>query len=150
MKVCTIQPKYSTDYEKAEEYFEKNIGYLRGCDSSMDIIVLPESSDMPCVAATKEEAEKYVEKFNERILKEASDTAKRCNAIVFVNARDKVENGLRNTTFAFDRKGELVGKYFKQHPEIKLNKTVEKCLDDLLTQDKVFAHKLADLNNNKE
>lgn len=47
-------------------------------------------------------------------------------------------------------KGLLYKEYFKQHPEIKLNKTIEKCLDDLLMQDKEFSIKLADLNQNKE
>ena len=44
------------------------------------------------------------------------ESAKRCNAIVFVNAHsyDESKNG-RNTTFAFDREGNLVGKYFKEH-----------------------------------
>lgn len=115
MKVSVIQPKYLTDYEKSEEYFEYTLGYLRSCDSSMDIIVLPESSDIPCLAATKEDAEESVRKFNKKLLEEASNTAKRCNAIVFVNARCETENGLRNTTFAFDRQGVCVGKYFKQH-----------------------------------
>ncbi|MBP3360259.1 MAG: hypothetical protein J6N52_05360 [Clostridia bacterium] len=115
MKVCIIQPKYSMDYSKSEEHFLKELEYLKNCDESMDIIVMPESCDIPCFAETKAEAEASVEKFNERLLKEAAETAKRCNAIVFLNARDKAEKGYRNTTFAFNRNGELAGKYFKQH-----------------------------------
>ena len=110
MKVCIIQPKYSMDYSKSEEHFLKELEYLKNCDESMDIIVMPESCDIPCFAETKAEAEASVEKFNERLLKEAAETAKRCNAIVFLNARDKAEKGYRNTTFAFNRNGELAGK----------------------------------------
>lgn len=47
-------------------------------------------------------------------------------------------------------KGMLYKEYFKQHSEIKLNKTVEKCLDDLLLSDPVFSIKLSELNNQKE
>lgn len=115
MKICIIQPPYSTDYDKSEEYFKKEIEYLKQCNDSMDIIVMPESCDVPCLAKTKEESEKSVEKFNKILLDEAAATAKRCNAILFINARSKGEIGYRNTTYAFNRKGELAGKYFKQH-----------------------------------
>lgn len=115
MKVCIIQPEFSTDYSRSDELFEKEIEYLRSCDESMDIIVLPENSDIPALAKTKEEADKSVSKYNEALLKEAAETAKRCNAIVFINARSKTEKGLRNTTHAFNRNGECVGKYYKQH-----------------------------------
>ena len=115
MKVCIIQPPYSVDYEKTEEYFGLEIELLEKCDASMDIIVMPESCDVPCLAPTKEQSEASVEKFNTKLLEKASETAKRCNAMVFVNARLKNEKGYRNTTFAFNRNGEIAGKYFKQH-----------------------------------
>ena len=115
MKVCIIQPAYSVDYEKSEEYFEAEMELLKQCDDSMDIIVLPESCDVPCLAKTKEDAENSSEKFREKILKEASQTAKRCNSLVFINARDILETGARNTTYAFNRNGEIAGKYYKQH-----------------------------------
>ncbi len=54
MKVCIIQPSYSIDYNKAEEFFQKEIELLGQCNSSMDIIVMPESCDIPCLAKTKE------------------------------------------------------------------------------------------------
>ncbi|MBO5454874.1 MAG: hypothetical protein J6A69_13060 [Clostridia bacterium] len=115
MKVCTIQPKYSVDYSKSDEYFEMELELLRSCDDSMDIIVMPESTDIPCHAKTKEENDLSVKKYNERILNEASATAKRCHAILFINARSKTDKGYRNTTYAFNRDGSLAGTYFKQH-----------------------------------
>ena len=54
MKVCIIQPEYSTDYSRSEELFEKQLALLAQCDESMDIIVLPESADTPCLAKTPE------------------------------------------------------------------------------------------------
>lgn len=115
MKVCVIQPAYSLDYEKSDEFFERELELLDKCDASMDLIVMPESADTPCLAKTKAEAEASVEKYNEVLLKKVSDTAKRCNAMVFVNARYKAEKGYRNTTYAFDRNGEVKGMYFKEH-----------------------------------
>lgn len=115
MKVCIIQPLYSVDYEKTDEYFRNELEFLERCDNSMDIIVMPESCDIPCLAKTKEKAEASVENFNGELLKKASETAKRCKAMVFVNARFKNDIGYRNTTYAFNRDGEIAGKYFKEH-----------------------------------
>ncbi len=116
MKVCIIQPAYSTDYSKSDYYFEQQLKLIDECDESMDIIVLPEACDIPCLAGSREDADISSKKFTERILEKGSETAKHCNAILFLNARsyDESPDG-RNTTFAFDREGRLVGKYFKQH-----------------------------------
>lgn len=115
MKVCIIQPLYSTDYSRCAELAANYLNYLDKCDESMDLIVLPESSDIPCVAKTKEESEACVAKFNAPLLQKAAETAKRCHAMVFVNARMETETGLRNTTYCFDRSGKIAGTYFKEH-----------------------------------
>jgi len=114
MKVCIIQPKYTTDYNKADEYFKQYLDFLDKCDDSMDIIVMPESCDMPALAATKEEAEALTRKFLPQLTEKWSKTAKRCNAIVFGNARSECKGKYRNTTYAYSRDGELAGRYFKQ------------------------------------
>lgn len=115
MKVCIVQPEYSTDYKRSNELFEKELEYLRACDETIDIIVLPESCDCPALAKNKYEAEQSSSRYRDILLKEAANTAKRCSAMVFINARSQGEKGLRNTTYAFDREGRLAGKYFKQH-----------------------------------
>ena len=125
MKVCIIQPEYSLDYSRADEMFEKECGYLDKCDNSMDIIVLPESSDIPVFADSKEKSETLSGKFLDKLLYKAKETAKRCNSILFFNGREKCENGLRNTTYAIDRAGKIVGKYYKEHlvpSEVSLHK----------------------------
>ena len=114
MKVCIFQPKYSTDYSKADEFFKQYTDFLDNCDKSMDIIVMPESCDMPALATKKEDAEALTKKFLPVLAKKWSETAKRCNAIVFGNARSEWEGKYRNTTYAFGRDGKLAGKYFKQ------------------------------------
>lgn len=115
MKVCLIQPAYSTDYTKIDEYFDHELALLDRCDASMDLIVMPELSDVPCLAKTKAESEAAVEKFNARILDAAKNTAKRCHAMLFINARSHHAGGLRNTTYAIDREGNIAGTYDKQH-----------------------------------
>ena len=115
MKIFIIQPEYSTDYSRSEELFEKQLSLMDACDDSADIIVMPESCDIPAYAKNKEESEKSVERFNKRLLEKASETAKRCSSLLFANARSKTDNGYRNTTYAFDRNGQIVGMYHKQH-----------------------------------
>lgn len=115
MKVCIVQPAYSTDYTKSDEYFEKELALFDQCDPSMDLIVFPESCDVPCLARKKEDSEQSARKYNQKLLERASQTAKRCNALVFINARSESDKGFRNTTYAFNRQGQIVGKYYKQH-----------------------------------
>ena len=115
MKVCVIQPGYSTDYSRSDEYFENELKLLENCDESLDIIVLPESCDIPCLASTKEESEASAAKYNAILLEKVKQTSIRCNAMVFVNARSVTEKGYRNTTYAFDRCGEVKGLYHKEH-----------------------------------
>lgn len=47
---------------------------------------------------------------------QAVETAKRCHALLFVNAAFETEAGYRNTTYAIDPDGRIIGKYFKRHP----------------------------------
>ena len=115
MKVCVIQPPYSTDFTKIDEYFKKELSLLAECDSSMDIIVLPEASDLPCLAPSREEMNEAIARFHAPLMEAAAETARRCNAILFVSGYSEEEDGLRNATFALNRRGEVVGKYFKQH-----------------------------------
>ncbi len=115
MKACIIQPAYSLDYSLSDERFRREIAFLDACDPSMDLIVMPESTDIPCYAATQEARVASVEKYNGPLLEKAAETARRCDAVVFINARFPGEKGLVNTTYAFNRQGELAGTYFKQH-----------------------------------
>ena len=116
MKVCLIQPHYSLKYEEIGRCFEEQMKLLEQCDESLDLIVLPESADVPAYAPTREMSEASVRKYNEPLLAAAAETAVRCRAIVCVNARSRAESGLyRNTTWVFDREGRVAGQYHKQH-----------------------------------
>ena len=116
MKVCIIQPHYSAEWNASDELFQWEIEAMDKCDDSMDLIVLPEATDVPALAKTVDEFHESYKKYNNAILKKASETAKRCNSILFINALYDTGVGLRNTTYAFDRNGNEVGHYYKQHP----------------------------------
>lgn len=115
MKACIVQPPYSTDYSKSDEYFQWEMRKFDECDESMDIIVFPESCDVPCYADTEELSRNSTLKYREAILQKASETAKRCHAIVVVNVHADTPTGLRNTTLVYDREGKEVYRYYKQH-----------------------------------
>lgn len=115
MKTCVIQPPYSYDIASAEELFAYKIKCLDALEPPMDLVVLPEYSDVPCVTATREDTLDLHEKFIGPLLAKCEETAKRLGAIVFVNALCLVEGEYRNTTYAYNREGVLVGQYFKRH-----------------------------------
>lgn len=116
MKVGIIQPPYSMDYAKIDECFSSLLAILEECDSSLDIIVLPEYSDVLANTPDGETFVKAIEKYSPIIDKQAKETAKRCNALVFANYGYKTERGYRNTTHVIDKYGKEVGRYFKAHP----------------------------------
>lgn len=116
MKVCVIQPHYSFCEKDIGQCFDGLLALLDKCDSSMDLIVLPEYSDALADVKGKDGFYSFVRQYNPVLLQKASETAKRCNSLVFVNCGYETGNGIRNTTYAFDRGGNIIGKYFKAHP----------------------------------
>ena len=116
MKICVIQPRYSFDKRELEPCFEELLAMLDRCDESMDLIVLPEYSDVPADVKEKDEFYRASEKNAPVLLKKAAETAARCHALVFVNAGCPTADGIRNTTYAFDREGKEARRYFKAHP----------------------------------
>ena len=115
MKVCVIQPPYAHDPAKIGESVEWELDALAKCGSDLDVIVLPEASDRQGTVSSPSALTNAVERFNAPLLAACSATAKRCGAVVFVNAIDKTPTGWRNTTFAYGRDGALAGKYDKAH-----------------------------------
>lgn len=125
MKVCVIQPPYSTRFEDRFACFEKFTELMDACDDTLDIIVLPEYSDTPTVVHNQEEFLEELASFHDLIMEKAKALAVRCNAVVFVNAVHDPGEGLRNTTHAINQKGEVVGRYYKAHPAPVEFKTLE-------------------------
>ena len=116
MNVRVIQPPYGLDASKVDEGVKWEMDALARCDASLDVIVLPEASDRQARVGTKEEVIAAAKKYSAPLLAFCAETAKRCGAVVFVNALDFSHGAApRNTTFAFDRTGALVGRYDKRH-----------------------------------
>ena len=115
MKIRLIQPLYEQSVLNSEQLFEWELKALEDCTEDLDLIILPESSDVPCYAAIREERDEICRKFNGLLIERCSATAKRCSSMLCVNARCETPSGPRNTTYLFDRQGNIAGKYFKQH-----------------------------------
>ena len=115
MKVCVLQPPYAHDPAKLGESVEWELDALAKCGGDLDVIVLPEASDRQGTVSSPSALTNAVERFNAPLLAACSATARRCGAVVFVNAIDKTPTGWRNTTFAYGRDGALAGKYDKAH-----------------------------------
>ena len=116
MKVCVIQPPYSMEVKDQEKCFEAMLTLLEKCDESLDLIVLPEYCDIPVNTPDAVSFTGSIRALNARIREAVRDLSVRTHAIVFANFAEETKEGFRNTTFAFDRKGQIVGKYYKAHP----------------------------------
>jgi len=115
MKVCIVQPPYSLHYADADGIFRWEMETFDKMDESMDMIVFPEYSTVPALPGNKVNMEASYHKYNEPLMAKAAETAKRCNAVVFINGPYMTEKGLRNTTVVYGRDGKEAGVYFKQH-----------------------------------
>lgn len=115
MKVCVIQPPYGYDGTESDRYFEYKLARLDECDESVDLIVLPEYSDVPYAEEDKAMNYSVHDMYYDTLMKKCRDTAIRCSANVFVNAFDTVDGKYRNTTFVLDKDGNITGKYYKRH-----------------------------------
>lgn len=121
LKTTILQPLYTAEYTDSDALFQWELDALDRCDPSVDLIVLPEACDVPAFARTREEFLASFHKYNRILLDKAAETARRCHAMLFVNAVCKAgetadgEELLRNTTYAFDREGNPAGTYDKQH-----------------------------------
>ena len=111
LKACVFQPPYALDVADIEKSMQWEFDALKKCDPSLDLIVLPEASDRQARVGSREQAIAAAKKYNAPLLAACAETAKRCQATVFVNALDFTPTGERNTTFAFDKTGACVGKY---------------------------------------
>lgn len=125
MKAYIVQPYYSFEEKDLSCCFDGMLELMDQIGEDADIIVLPEYCDVPAACGSKSAFHASLEKYNPIIKEKAAAMAKRCNSIVFFNAADKTTTGWRNTTYALDREGKTVGKYYKAHPapsEVKTEK----------------------------
>lgn len=114
MNVTVIQPAYENGEEAAYRCHRWMIEQLDLCTPNDDIIVLPESSTHQARFSDTETCMRVFEKNYQEMIDACSRTAKRCDALVFMNGYGKTETGVRNITFAFGRDGKMIGMYPKQ------------------------------------
>lgn len=115
MKACIIQPPYSANASDGDAFFQFKLKMLDQCDETIDLIVLPEYSDVPYATTTREETLACHDKYLEPLLARCKQTAQRCGALVFVNALSEEAGQYRNTTYVLNQYGEQVGAYYKRH-----------------------------------
>ena len=84
MNLCAIQSPYPYTLAEADDAVEFLIRELDRCDSSADLILLPEYSNAPTVFP-EGECIPYAAAHTERLINAAVQAAKRCNAVVAVN-----------------------------------------------------------------
>ena len=127
MKARIIQYRFGPTEAELDENFAWILSELDACDDSLDIVVLPEGCHNPAPGSAYAAS---VAGRNDTLLAKASETAKRCRASVFVNARFESPTGPRNSTFAYAPDGSLAGRYDKQN----LTPSERKTLDDSYTR----------------
>ena len=115
MRARVIQPLFAQDDKGLDKSFEWTLKELRKCNEKLDIVVLPEFSEVPGATPVPSDFLKTVRKYGPALLEECAETAKRCKALVFVGAIDTGWEVPRNATFVFGRDGSLIGKYYKEH-----------------------------------
>ncbi|MCR5133158.1 MAG: hypothetical protein K6B16_04240, partial [Bacteroidales bacterium] len=102
MKARVIQPLFAQDEAGLDKSFEWTLRELRKCDPSLDIVVLPEFSEVPGKTSNEGFLE-TVAKYGPTLLETCRETARRCSTLVFVGAIDTSCEKPRNTTFVFGR-----------------------------------------------
>ena len=70
MKVCVLQPKYSFNPQDLDACFNGLLELLDKCDNSLDLIVLPEYSDVLADAQGKDGYYNAVEEYGNGRCKE--------------------------------------------------------------------------------
>ena len=115
MKARVIQQYFAQDREGLDKSFEWTLNELRKCDSSLDIIVLPEFCEVPGKTKSKEDFLQTARSYGPVLLQTCAETARRCNSLVFAGVVDTAIENPRNSIFIFNREGEVIGKYYKEH-----------------------------------
>ena len=115
MKARVIQPEFGMDRKALDKSFEWTLRALDKCNKSLDIVVLPEFSEVPGATPQPEDFLKIAREYGPTLLQKCSETARRCSTLVFCGAIDTECEVPRNAVFVYGRDGALIGKYYKEH-----------------------------------
>ena len=133
MKARIVQYRFGPAATDVQANFDWILSELDACDPSLDAVVLPEGCHAPAPVApgAPASAEAEVARRTGTLLAKCAETARRCGAAVFANARFESPTGPRNSTFAFAPGGSLAGRYDKQN----LTPGEHQVLDDSYTRE---------------
>lgn len=115
---CLVDPdsEWEQLIEQVGSYLECKIDQV--LPDEPDLIVLPESCDMPSGLSAERLREYYVQR-GDQILELLAGIARRQNCyIAYPSIRTMVDGTWRNSVRLIDRGGELTGTYNKNHPAI--------------------------------
>lgn len=115
MKARVIQQLFCQDRPGLEKSFEWTVNELKKCDESLDIVVLPEFCEVPGKTVSPEDFLSTSRKYAPVLIEACAETARRCSTLVFAGVVDHSLEVPRNAILVFDRKGEIVGRYYKEH-----------------------------------
>ena len=114
MKAVALQPEYARLPIQMESLVKWLCDEMDACDDSVDLIVLPEGCNGMCHFDSVEQFHEIVDRYTSVLLDKASETAKRCGAVVAINLYIRREGIYYNTTCVYDKTGVIVGEYLKQ------------------------------------
>lgn len=112
MKITVVQPPYHAGNRPDERIADFLIQELRKVDKD-SLIVLPEYSNAGGISDMEDERKAMPRA--KQMLKEAADIAKESSAYVAINVLEQREGEIVNSTYLFDKKGEVAFIYDKIH-----------------------------------
>lgn len=112
MKITVVQPPYHMGDRPDERIADFLIRELRKVEQDA-LIVLPEYSNAGGISDA--EAERKAMPRAKQMLKQASEIAKEASAYVVINVLEQREGDIVNSTYLFDKKGEVAFIYDKIH-----------------------------------
>ena len=120
LNITVVQPKYFSG-DKPDEKIANFLIEEMGKVSQGGLIVLPEYSNAGGLSDADDEINALPRA--EFMLKKASETAKKTSAYVAINVLERRNDKIKNSTYLFDKNGEVAFVYDKQHlplSEVKL------------------------------
>lgn len=120
MNITVVQPKYFSGERPDEKIADFLIGEMEKVQSG-GLILLPEYSNAGGLSDAESELRAMPRA--EFMLKKAGETAKNKSAYVGINVLEKRNDEIKNSTYLFNKKGDVAFVYDKQHlpmSEIKL------------------------------
>ena len=112
MKITVVQPSYFVGDEPDKKIAEFLINEMEKVESNA-LIVLPEYSNAGGISDMESEC-KAMPRAKE-MLKKASDTAKQNSAYVAINVLEQRDGDVLNSTYLFNKRGEIAFIYDKIH-----------------------------------